>query len=176
MPIGKQAKLREINGRIQKFCPHCERWKDRETGYSPKRGGNNKVHSWCKECCVNDVARVRRIRGRSASPLTERIQRILSNIICANGKIRSEYLRKLYEQQNGKCYYTGVQMGLVSKLKNDPLIMSCDRLDSKKGYVEGNVVLCCLGLNHLKGRFSKEYMYSNLKLFYEGAKQKMGWD
>ncbi len=62
-------------------------------------------------------------------------------------------------------------MLLMSDKKNDPLIMSLDRKDSTIGYVIENVVLCCYGMNVLKGRHSEDEMYSSLKQFYEGAKR-----
>jgi len=47
-----------------------------------------------------------------------------------------------------------------------------NRIDSKKDYVRGNVVLCCLGMNHFKGMHDVEYMYVVLKMFYNGAAKK----
>lgn len=180
MQKGKQERLREKNGNTEKYCPHCNKWKDRKVAFSPKKGvtatGKSKVHSWCKECCVQDVAIWRAKKGGAATPLTARIQQITRNIIEAGGEVRSADIRELYAKQDGKCYYTGIQMELMTNLKNDPRIMSCDRKDSKKGYTKDNVVLCCLGINHLKGRHSIEYMYENLKLFAEGAKKLRGWD
>lgn len=172
----RQAKVRQMgDGRTEKLCPHCGQWKD--TGaYSPKRGGKGaKVRSWCKECCVRDVADWRTREGRWRSPLVGRIQRLLSNIVHMGGTLRSADLHTLYKQQGGRCYYTGVQMKLMSDIKNDPLIMSADRLDANNGYTLGNVVLCCYGANVLKGRHSPEMFYNTLRLFYKGAAVKRGW-
>jgi hypothetical protein len=84
-------------------------------------------------------------------------------------KIRTPYLRHLYKQQEGKCFYTGVEMKLMSDKKNDPLIMSVDRKNPLLGYVEDNIALCCLGINCLKGIHSAEYMYECLQMFAAGA-------
>jgi len=78
-------------------------------------------------------------------------------------------LRKIYESQAGKCYYTGIPMKLASYSK-DPLLMSIDRIDYKIGYDETNIVLCCLGMNWLKNIHDETTMFNALKLFYEGAK------
>lgn len=61
-------------------------------------------------------------------------------------------------------------MKLSSDFKKDPLLMSVDRIDSNKGYVEGNVVLCCLGMNWLKNIHDEPTTMDCLKKFYEGAK------
>lgn len=173
----RQEQTRENDGIVEKFCPRCDSWKDRATEFSPKRGGTKRVHSWCKKCCVDDVSSWRKSNRkkkgiRHGSVLTERLQRILANMIRQGTHLRSSFLREQYERQQGKCYYTGVEMKLMTDKKSDPMIMSCDRIDSSKGYEEGNVVLCCLGINHLKGRHSAEYMYECLQAFAEGAKMR----
>lgn len=78
-------------------------------------------------------------------------------------------IRDLYTQQQGKCYYTGLEMKLKCETTRDPLMLSCDRLDSSKGYTRGNAVLCCYGINMLKGMHSEEILYKSLEDFYKGA-------
>lgn len=167
----KKEKLRIVDGKTEKLCPHCNKWKDREKDFSPKRGSRkyNKVRSWCKECCVNDVAEWRIKNGRWRTYLTGRIQRIVANIIHMKGEIRSKEIKEIYKKQNGMCYYTGIKMKLMSNTKLDPLIMSADRINPSKGYTLENTVLCCLGMNRLKGRLSVQETYDILKIFYDGA-------
>lgn len=78
-------------------------------------------------------------------------------------------LLEIYNQQQGKCFYTGIAMKLISETAKDLLLTSCDRIDSAKGYVPGNVVLCCWGVNLLKGQHTPEHFYDSLKLLFEGA-------
>jgi hypothetical protein len=85
-------------------------------------------------------------------------------------KITKAFIEELYNKQDGKCYYTGLKMKIQSELNKDLMIMSLDRIDSSKGYVEDNVVLCCWGINLLKGQHSVSELFKNLCLFYEGAK------
>lgn len=47
--------------------------------------------------------------------------------------------------------------------------MSLDRIDSIRGYVTGNVVMCCLGMNWLRNTHSEDVLLKALKNFYEGA-------
>ena len=50
-----------------------------------------------------------------------------------------------------KCYYTGVEF------KEDGLLgRSFDRVDSSKGYIEGNVVACTVDINQKKSNLSVE--------------------
>lgn len=57
--------------------------------------------------------------------------------------IKDSYLEELYEKQNGLCYYSNIPMNFdKSEWK-----VSIERLDNTKGYIEGNIVLCCLELN-----------------------------
>jgi hypothetical protein len=78
-----------------------------------------------------------------------------------------EYLKMLWENQNGKCPYTGIQMILpkntieynsIKSLKK----ASLDRIDSSKGYIKGNVEFVCSGINFAKNDFTKKDMTSFL--------------
>lgn len=62
-------------------------------------------------------------------------------------------------------------MLVVGRAKMDPLIMSIERKQPSLGYVEGNVVLCCLGINYLKNSADEATMYEALSLFAAGAKR-----
>lgn len=77
------------------------------------------------------------------------------------------YLKNLWEAQSGKCAYTGIGMILPKNTKENSIIRSLkkaslDRIDSKKGYVQGNVQFVCLSLNIAKKDFTNEEMKSFL--------------
>ena len=67
-----------------------------------------------------------------------------------------EYMVDLTQKQNGCCYYTGIPVrpfsneliakGFVNKLSQ----LSVDKLDPKKGYIKGNVVVCSMFINKMK--------------------------
>jgi hypothetical protein len=62
------------------------------------------------------------------------------------GHSSSEYtvddLKDMYKKQHGRCAISGAPMK-EKRNDNDPYNMSPERLDNKKGYVPGNVILIC---------------------------------
>lgn len=70
---------------------------------------------------------------------------------CVSGK----YLFELHKNQGEKCFYTGLKYNFETTL-DDPLKITIDRIDSKKGYIAGNVVLSCWFVNTAKGIWELE--------------------
>ncbi|MFA6234097.1 MAG: hypothetical protein WC824_07900 [Bacteroidota bacterium] len=72
------------------------------------------------------------------------------------------YLKTLWEQQEGKCALSGIPMILPrNTLATDkdvwnPWRASLDRIDSKKGYLKGNVQFVVLMANLCKGTFTED--------------------
>ena len=61
-----------------------------------------------------------------------------------------------------RCYYTNVEF-------NDKNLFSIDRVDPKKGYIEGNVVACTIEINSKKSNLTIDEIYqlsNQLKKFY----------
>jgi len=83
--------------------------------------------------------------------------------------VTAKDLIQLYEQQAGKCYYTGLEMKVSGSRETDPLLISCDRIIPANGYIKGNVVLCCWGINAMKSKQTPEEMFRCLQMFYQGA-------
>lgn len=70
-----------------------------------------------------------------------------------------EYLKQLWEEQNGICPYTGIKLQLAeyNKHHNDLIhTASLDRIDSSKGYVIGNVQYVSMAINYMKNKMSHE--------------------
>jgi len=64
-----------------------------------------------------------------------------------------EYLVGIYHGQNGKCFHTGEQMTTVRGLVDGAVVFdlcTIDRIDNTKGYVVGNIVLACDGINRMR--------------------------
>ena len=80
-----------------------------------------------------------------------------------NVDIDIKYLKELWETQNGKCPYTGLQMIIPQTTKEYQKIhslekASIDRIDPSKGYIKGNVEFVCMFINFAKSSYSKEQM------------------
>ena len=73
-----------------------------------------------------------------------------------------EFIKELYEKQNGRCALTGWKLVIaptqrqVGCLKN-PLELSVDRIDSNKGYIPENVQLTGQFVNKLKAAGDNEH-------------------
>lgn len=58
-----------------------------------------------------------------------------------------DYVKKLLEYKT--CYYTNIPF-----TEDGPFARSFDRIDSDKGYIEGNVVACTIDINGKKANLS----------------------
>lgn len=72
-------------------------------------------------------------------------------------------INRMCDEQNGRCFYTGLQMRVAPHLadydahiKGDPLAISIDRRESSIGYIASNVVLCCRFINYAKNEYNEE--------------------
>ncbi len=62
-------------------------------------------------------------------------------------KIDQKFILDLFKKQDGKCFYTGETLSYKPNTEN---FFSIDRLDSSKGYIDGNIVLCVSDVNYMK--------------------------
>lgn len=161
----------------EKICTRCKLSYPLTEFYTTKR-------PWCKPCCRvvsrerNRGTVLRIVKTPEEVEITKGLHRVMGNVyVSAHNKkkacindITTKMLRGYYKLQGGKCFYTGVKMKLSSDLLKDPMLISVDRIDSSKGYIDGNVVLCCLGMNWLKNIHTDKLMFECLNLFYIGAK------
>lgn len=82
--------------------------------------------------------------------------------------ITLQYLKNLWDLQQGKCPYTGLSLILPTykNIKEIPISLraSLDRIDSNKGYIEGNIQFISTPINYLKNTMSdsdtKQYLKS----------------
>lgn len=134
----------------KKFCRICKTpfW------------ASKKIISNCSKSCSNSI------ENKLEKFFKEKLSRLRSNA----KKRKKDFnlfwfdLLEIYNKQNGKCFYTGIEMELSYSVKTDkvcpPTQLSVDRLDSKKGYEKKNIVLCIFCINNFKGEMSiKEFNY-----------------
>lgn len=67
------------------------------------------------------------------------------------------FLKSLWEQQKGKCAVTGVDLEL-KRSYNKNYQASIDRIDSKKGYIKGNIRFTSVSVNWLKSDLDDNHL------------------
>ena len=70
-----------------------------------------------------------------------------------------EYIKELLISQDYKDFYTGL-------IPEDKMSYSIDRIDSSKGYIEGNVVITTTKINLMKGTMSTEEFKKTIEELY----------
>lgn len=66
--------------------------------------------------------------------------------------LTTKYLKKLFEEQEGRCKYSGVLLGNIGDGYLSP---SIDRIDNSLGYIEGNVQWLSWRVNEMKKNMSE---------------------
>ena len=74
-----------------------------------------------------------------------------------------EYLWKVFQEQKGRCRYSNLPIDFRSRTD------SCDRIDSSKGYVEGNIQWLHKDVNMIKRHYSESYFLALCKQIVETA-------
>lgn len=70
-----------------------------------------------------------------------------------------EYLKEIWETQEGECPFTGFELELRTYKSDSQLNIksaSLDRIDNSKGYVQGNVRFVSVMFNFARNKFSDE--------------------
>jgi hypothetical protein len=102
--------------------------------------------------------------------------------IKANGKSRNkeftinrEYVWDLFKKQNGKCAISGVELNFAKTNKNQKINRegnaSLDRIDSRKGYIEGNVQWVHKRINSMKNNMTEKELINWCKLILKNKEK-----
>lgn len=152
-----------------KTCNKCGITKNESDFYRPNRS------SVCKECHLNETREYKRKKrqnneyrkGESVKQKERRVRLWQKTLLydCRHRKLEVDidvdYINHLYEKQNGKCFWFGVDL-IPSLIKKHPQQPSLDRINNDIGYVKGNVVLSCysanIGRNENKYELWKEFI------------------
>ena len=81
--------------------------------------------------------------------------------------IDGQYLLDIYNKQSGKCFYTdrNMETGFGNGANRDSI--SVDRVIPSRGYVKGNVVLCCRKINAVKNDLSLEEIKNYMPSWFQ---------
>jgi len=83
-----------------------------------------------------------------------------------------EYLKGMWDYQNGYCAISGLKMEM-DITRESPSKASLDRIDSSKGYVLGNVQWVCLFVNYAKSDFEDEPIKKLFKLINRDGEKRI---
>lgn len=152
-------------------CPNCKNIfpKIKKYFYFNENGELNKTT--CKECQKKKGAEY---VSTSYESFLKNILRGIKSDIKRKYKCDSEmdidfeFLKGLYEKQEGKCAITGIKLEYEQvrgkkNLKN----ISVDRIDSKKGYIRGNIQLVCTWANLAKTNLSQDEFLDFIQLTFK---------
>jgi hypothetical protein len=81
--------------------------------------------------------------------------------------ISTEYIWDLLNHQNFKCALTGVPITVSKNWRKEKFTASLDRIDSSKGYIEGNVQWLHKTVNRLKSNFPEDQLLYWVERIYE---------
>ena len=113
-----------------------------------------------KECrkCTDLIAGAKRNTGYKELSGTI-LGRIKRNAEVRGMKIEvsPEYLYNLYSEQKGICNLSGLEISLEKHDKRHTCTASLDRIDSKIGYIEGNLQWVHKDINIMKQDFEEQY-------------------
>jgi hypothetical protein len=98
----------------------------------------------------------------------------LRNILKRNKEVNLtlDDLKNEWDNQNGKCYFTGIDLILSSYTninKNPIYSASVDRIDNSKGYVKGNIRWVSRSINWMKNDMSDNMVYELLEIIKKGS-------
>lgn len=171
----KQAIEKEYkDGKL--LCHICGEYLDPEkfdlTDHYPLR---NNMDSRCHQCKVkqNKKARTaysddkRLIKVLQSRYLSARNRASKKNITFS---ITEQYLKYLWDKQNGLCAISGIPMTYELDKGRIYTNVSIDQIEPGMGYVEGNVQLICMGVNQMKSDWSMETLLYMCKSIIEHQK------
>jgi hypothetical protein len=73
--------------------------------------------------------------------------------------LTQDFLRKLLDAQGGCCALTGIPMEEPKRGRNNPFVLSLDRIDSRGGYTQDNVRLVIFAMNAALGPWGEDVFY-----------------
>lgn len=146
---GRVRGKRIIDGTRQQ-CSECSKW-DEITSFPTGRSGENAYKlTFCYRCRNG-----RDNKRRNASSLEYFKEKSMRSSVRARRlsipfDLTPDYLMRLYDMQDGLCFYTDIPMVLLFGQGRSRHACSIDRVNYDGGYIQGNVVLATTRVNSMK--------------------------
>lgn len=156
-----------IEGFSEKSCPGCE------SLFIPK----TRTQIYCCKKCGNsarrhDPERQNTYRQHQIDYANRSVEHFIGRLLnkkSRNRHLRKEYVMGIYDAQRGKCALSGIQMTHITGHGRVATNISIDRIDSDKGYIEGNIQLVCHAVNIAKNSWSQDVFIDFCRKIVEKA-------
>ena len=159
-------KLKKEGKAICKFCNE-EKNSDKFQQYKSHYTNENLYDSKCYDCKYKEKSENKENKKYTVEDFLKRLLADTKNRNDTKNNKRKdnkfkefnlthEYIIELWNKQNGKCAYSGRNMVYnyskkdYNYLNYNPEKVSIDRIDSSKGYMKDNIILCCAMANSMK--------------------------
>jgi hypothetical protein len=151
------------SNRVYLVCPVCKSSFSERRGdydFKIKRGQTPERICCCGECSYSLRRHNPKENTKTPCPFSRHLSqtknRAKKSKKVLEFNITLEYIKQLWEEQQGRCALTGIPM--VHPLRKDGKNVkekslfsgSIDRIDNDKGYIVGNIQFVTMGANYLK--------------------------
>ena len=161
------------------LCTHCKKFKTKDQFNKNIRNlDRDGISKQCKACRKENYKRLKQEEDNSKRLVNLLKIRLHDAIVRSKKKnlyidIDLEFLKELWNKQNGKCALTNFDMDCkITSKKENPYVLSLDRKDPAKGYTKDNVQLVCYSANVMKSTLS----ISELKKFCKAIINNYNYD
>jgi len=146
-----------------KKCFKCKEFKDVDEEFSKNKSTFDGYAKVCKTCFSNydSVKKGYKKQSKKRKECLETYFRYKTTQLKRKSKSKGldfdlgkGFLYELYKKQNGKCFYTKMDIIHNEGIFQDNSI-TVDRIDPNKGYIMDNVVLSSFNVNSFKGMMNE---------------------
>ena len=126
---------------------------------------SNSLTKWCRSCFNEYLREYNKARPKKSKERTKKFDdsdkrtylKLKHSARSYLVTIDQEGFLKWYKSQPRKCCYCGLEEtnlhSVFDSFNQKTQRLTIDRKDSRLGYEEGNMALCCLRCNYIKGNF-----------------------
>ena len=189
MENAEEIKKYKLNRKLTTFtCAVCGKEATKPTSEFNRNAKLGRKNCCSRSCSIRNSSKTRTYEYSNSEKNKEHLKSISNNqrdeftpfrYSFRNAKkrfkdfsITLEYLKEVWEKQNGICPYTGLKLKLPENsdtAKDDVTRASLDRIDSSKGYIEGNVQFISTPINYMKSTMSDSELKDFFKLIFSNS-------
>ena len=148
------------------LCHKCGEYKKVEE--FTKNGGMSKIRGYRRNVCKECTVEARKSATKKWTKEQTLVRCLNSRLLGAKDRAEKrkiefnltlDFLLNLWDQQNGKCALSDVQMTYDMLSGRTPTNISIDKINRNLGYTKDNVQLVCMACNQMKSDLSDDMLY-----------------